>query len=392
MRRLTIEQARRIALGAQGFAEPRPTGVVNVRHFRRVVAHTRVVQLDSVNVVARAHYLPFFSRLGAYSMAALDRWLWESGEMFEYWAHVASIVPVEQRPLMRHRMERVRRWGPNDPFEQMRVARPDYLNEVLELVRERGPVRISDLESGARRGDGWWGWSEGRMALEYLFLGGQIAAAGRQNFMRLYDVPERVFEADVLETPGLDEHDAQLELLALGAQALGVGTDSDIADYYRIKVTQARTLLPELVARGDLERVEVPGWREATYVHRDAVLPRRIEAQALFTPFDPVVWRRERAVRLFGFEYKISIYTPKAQRAHGYYVLPFLHNDRLVARVDLKADRQAKQLLVRGAFAEADVDRASAGAALLDELETMAGWLGLDEVVIEPNGDLAPFL
>lgn len=384
-RRLTHDQAVRVALAAQGFADPRPTGRIDVRHFRRVVDRTALVQLDSVNVLARAHYLPFFARLGAYSRPALDQWLWHSGEMFEYWAHEASLLPVAQRPLLAHRMAGGWHWP---GIERINAERPDYVSSILKHVREVGPVRVGDLDGSAAR-QGWWGWSEAKRAIEYLFLTGQVVAADRQNFTRVYDLPERVLPSSVLDTPAASPDDAQLELLALGARAVGIGTFTDITDYYRLKPTKVRHLLPRLIERGDIQAVTVDGWKDTAYLHREAAMPRKVEARALLAPFDPLVWRRDRTERLFGFHYRIGIYTPAAQRVHGYYVLPFLLGTTLVGRADLKADRKTSRLLVQAAFAEPEVDRPHVGRELLGELTSMAAWLGLRDVHVEPRGDLA---
>lgn len=387
-RRLTHDQAVRVALAAQGFAERRPTGRIDVRHFRRVLDRTSLIQLDSVNVLARAHYLPFFARLGAYSRPMLDQWLWHSGEMFEYWAHEASLLPVAQRPLLAYRMAGGWHWP---GIERINSERPEYVASILDRVREAGAVRVGDLEGSAAR-QGWWGWSEAKRAIEYLFLTGQVAVADRPNFTRVYELPERVLPASAFEAPAVSPDDAQLELLALGARSLGIGTFADITDYYRLKPTKVRHLLPRLIERGDIEAVAVDGWKDVAYLHRDAAMPRKVEARALLAPFDPLVWRRERTERLFNFHYRIGIYTPAAQRVHGYYVLPFLLGDTLVGRADLKADRKTSRLLVQAAFAEPEVDLVHAGHELLRELEAIAAWLGLGAVHVEPRGDLAPYI
>ncbi|MDH4116387.1 MAG: winged helix DNA-binding domain-containing protein [Acidimicrobiia bacterium] len=382
--RLSIGTARRIALAAQGFGSGRPGGRIDVRHFRRVVDSVKVVQLDSVNVVARAHYLPFFSRLGAYPVEKLDQWLWRSGEMFEYWAHEASLVPVGQRPLLTHRMNGGWHW---ESIERIGRDNPGYVDRVLQAVREEGPLRAADVE-GHRRADSWWGWGDAKIALEHLFLTGLITASDRIGFQRIYDLPERVHpEAVALGTREPD--DAKTELLALAAQAVGVGTIHDLADYYRMKIGDARRLLPGLVRRGDVIEANVDGWTQPAYLHASAVRPRSIRTSALLAPFDPVVWNRERAERLFGFRYRIEIYVPAAKRTYGYYVLPFLLDDRLVARVDLKADRGAGKLIVRAAHGEDGVDTARVAGALGAECAEMATWLGLDDVEVEERGDLA---
>ena len=348
-----------------------------------------VVQLDSVNVLARAHYLPFYSRVGPYSRDALDRWLWRSGEVFEYWGHEASLLPIDLRPALAHRMAGAWKWW-SGGIGRMGRDQPGLVAEVLDRVREHGPLGAGDFDSGAR--GGWWGWGDAKRALEHLFLSGALTTAERVNFARRYDLAERVHSPEVLATPGLDEDTGQLELLARSASALGVATAHDLADYFRVPLTATKAHLPRLVERGDIEAVRVEGWREAAYLHRDAVLPRRIEARALLAPFDPVVWYRDRAERLFDFRYRIEIYTPAPKRVYGYYVLPFLLDDRLVARIDLKADRAASALVVRTAHPEPDADLPRVAAELTAELASMARWLELEVVKIEVPGSLGDAL
>ena len=386
---LSRDEARRIAVAAQGFARPRPGGRVDTRHFRGVLERLKVVQLDSVNVLARAHYLPFFARLGPYSQEALDRWLWRSGELFEYWGHEASLMSNALRPLFAHRMATGARWTNLDRFglahEHTLIAR------VLEDVRDRGPVAVGEVDGHETRA-GWWRWSEAKRALEYLFAKGEVTVFDRVNFSRRYDVPERVHSPDVLAMPPIDAETARLELLALSAAPLGIGTARDFADYFRLPLTATRATLPLLVERGDVEVVRVDGWREPAYLHRGAALPRRVEARALLAPFDPLVWYRDRIERLFDFHYRIEIYTPAPKRVYGYYVLPFLLDDRLVARVDLKADRASSALLVRTAHPEADVDVPRVASELTTELSSVARWLALETVTIEAPGALGDAL
>ena len=390
MRKLTIDQARRYALAAQGFTDPRPNGRVDVRHFRRVVDRIGLVQLDSVNVFSRTHYMPFFSRLGTYDRAALDNWLWGSGEMFEYWGHEASLIPTRDHYLWRWRMNGNWSW---DRMAQIRREHPGYMEAVLEQVRERGPLRTSDLhDPGQRDGTAMWGWSKGKVALEALFMEGRVTASHRPNFVRMYDLSERVIPAEHLEAAGLERGEAHSILLVRAARSLGVGTASDLADYHRIRMPQARPLFENLVAEGRLIPAEVQGWDKPAYLHPEARLPRSVEGRALLSPFDNLVWYRDRVERMWDFFYRIEIYVPEPKRVHGYYVLPFLLDGDLVARVDLKTDRQSRSLKVRGAFAEPGVDRVRVGRELRDELESVARWLGMDEVEVAPNGDLAAFL
>jgi hypothetical protein len=392
MRTITIDQARRYALAAQGFTEPRPAGRIGVRHFRRVLDRALVIQLDSVNVFSRAHYMPFFSRLGAYDPASLDQWLWHSGEMFEYWGHMASVLPASDHRLFRWRMESYN-W---DSAEKLIAERPGYVEGVLEEVRQRGPLQTSDLDDPGEKGDRatnpMWNWSHGKVALEMLFVQGKITAAARPNFVRKYDVTERVIAPVHLSAPSLPQEEAQSILLERSALALGVGTAEDVADYFRIRMPQARPLLKQLVADGRLVEVEVRGWDRPALLHPDAKLPRAVEGRALLSPFDNLIWFRDRVERLWDFFYRIEIYVPEAKRVHGYYVLPFLLDGDLVARVDLKTDRKAGALLVKGAFAEEGVDRTRVGRELREELESVATWLGLSRIDVSPNGDLASHL
>lgn len=390
MRKLTIDQARRYALAAQGFNDPRPKGRVGTRHFRKVVDRIGLVQLDSVNVFSRTHYMPFFSRLGNYDRATLDAWLWGSGEMFEYWGHEASVLPTPDHHLWRWRMNGNYSW---DRVEQIKREHPGYMEAVLEQVRERGPLQTSDLhDPGQRDGTAMWGWSKGKVALEALFMEGLITAAHRPNFVRMYDLSERVIPREHFEAEGLEREEAQSILLVRAARSLGVGTVADLADYHRIRMPQARPLFKELVDEGHLIPVEVRGWVETAYLHPDAKLPRRVAGRALLSPFDNLVWNRDRVERLWDFHYRIEIYVPEPKRVYGYYVLPFLLDGDLVARVDLKTDRQTGSLLVKGAFAEPDVDMVRVGRELRSELEQVASWAGVGDLVVSPNGDLAAYL
>lgn len=390
---LSLAQARRIALAAQGFTDPPPTGRIDRRHLRRVVGRTGLLQLDSVNVAVRAHYMPVFSRLGPYPMSAIDDLAYRHGELFEYWGHEASLLPVELQPLLRWRMARAMQgqtWG-----GPARVARerPDLIARVLEEVADRGPLRAGDIDDGPRTRRGtMWDWSDAKKAFEWLFWTGQLAVARRVNFERRYDLPGRVLPTEVLAAPTPSEEEAHRDLLVYASQRHGVGTARDLADYLRLPIVHARDRLVELVAGGRLLRVVVESWQEPAYLHPRATLPRWIRTAALLSPFDPVVWERSRAQRLFDFHYRIEIYVPAENRRWGYYVFPFLLGDRLVARVDLKADRAAGQLLVKGAWAEKHADPAAVAEPLAAELASMAGWQDLDEVTVERNGDLAPAL
>lgn len=381
-------QARRIALHAQGFGNKRPGGRVDRRHLRKVLEHIGLIQIDSVNVLVRSQELPLFARLGPHPRTLIPD-ATASGELFEYWVHEACHVPVEQRPLYGWMMTGHPRWKQMRKFA---AERGDLIDSVIERLRDDGPLVASDLEMRDRPKGQWWDWDDGKTALEHLFRTGDVSAYRRPNdFARMYDLSERVIPADVLALPAPSEHDSKKELLVLAAKYHGIGTAADLADYHRIAHT--RPLFAELVEEGRLNEVRVEGWKQVAYMHPEAHLPRWIRARALLSPFDPVVWFRDRAERLFGFHYRIEIYVPKPKRRFGYYVLPFLLGDELVARVDLKADRAAGRLLVQGVFGEPGVDEAEVARELREELELMADWLGLAEGIdVKPNGDLAAAL
>jgi uncharacterized protein len=391
MRSLSVAQARRIAISAQGLTGTRPTVVPTRRHLRGVLQHTGLLQIDSVNVLARAHYLPAFSRLGPYDQDLVDRMAFKHRELFEYWGHEAALLPVGVQPLMRWRMAGWERelatWS---RLTKVLKERPSYVEDVYQEVADRGPVSAGQVAVDQKRGtDEWgWNWTDAKTVLEYLFFIGRITTGVRRNFERFYDLPERVLPPAVLATPTPDEHSAQRDLLMLAAGSHGIGTIGDLADYYRIKNLQARPRIAELVADGRLEQVGVRGWRQPAYTLPDVRVPRRMAGRALLVPFDPLIWERDRTERLFGFRYRIEIYVPAHKRVHGYYVLPFLLGDALVARVDLKADRASGLLLVRSSWAEPDAP-AEVAEALAAELALMAQWLDLNGIVVEPKGDLA---
>jgi len=387
---LTLDEARRIALAAQGFDRPRPNGKINASHLRRAIRRLGLVQIDYVNVLTPAHYLILFSRLGAYKKTLFDDLVYRRREFTEQWAHEASILPMESWPLLRHRMEthRERAWG----VESFIKERGDYVERVLDEVRARGSLCAGDLpepDSVSRRLGGAWSKTVPRVVLEVLFGRGVLAVTERRpNFARAYDLAERVIPAEH-HGRRVEREEAQRELLRLAARSHGVGTANDLADYYRMPIREARQRIAELVEAGELREARVDGWREPAYLHPKARIGRRIEASALLSPFDPVVWHRPRAARLFGFDYRIEIYTPKAKRRWGYYVLPFLLGERLVARVDLKADRAARRLLTLAAYIEPGAEPGEAADALAAELLRMAAWLGLDSVSVEHRGGFA---
>jgi len=388
--RLSAAQARRMALAAQGFADGDRGREPDGWALRRVLDRVGLIQIDSVNVLSRAHYLPLFSRLGPYDTELLDRAAHRAPrKLFEYWGHEASLLPVTTQPLLRWRMERAGddAWG---GMRRIVEQRPELVERVLADVRDRGPIAASEVvedERPARTGP-WWDWSDVKRAFEWLFWSGQITSARRRGFERLYDVPERVLPREVVETPTPSPEDAQRELVRIASRAMGVAAEKDLRDYFRLPVAEARARVAELVEAGELWPVEVEGWSVPGYVHPEARLPRSVHARALVGPFDSLVWERPRVERIFGFRYRIEIYVPKPKRVHGYYVLPFLLGDRLVARVDLKADRAEGVLRVQASHAEPDAPPETA-AELAAELESMAGWLGLGGVAVQPRGDLA---
>ncbi len=390
---LSVAAARRIALAAQGFAARPPAGAVGFPALRRVLSRTQLLQMDSVNVFERAHYLPAFSRLGSYATPLVDRLAYDRRELFEYWGHEASLLPVALHPLLRWRMARAEAleegWG--GPLRVMR-DRPEFVASVLRRVREEGPLGAGALRDGPRGASSWWGWDEAKVALEYLFWSGQVSTAGRRSFERLYDVTERVLPAAVLALPTPSREQAQRELVLLAARSHGVATERDLRDYFRLRPGEAALAVRSLVEDGSLLPVQVQGWQQPAYLCPGTAMPRRVRASALLSPFDPLVWERARTSRLFGFDYRIEIYVPAAKRVFGYYVLPFLHDEGLRARVDLKSDRKAGVLRVMAAWLEPGSDAAEVAAALAVELRRAADWQGLGDVVVEQRGTLAPAL
>jgi uncharacterized protein YcaQ len=388
---LSLAQARRVALAAQGFTDPRPAGRVDRRHLRRVFDRVGLIQIDSVNVLVRSQELPLFARLGPHPRDLLPKASGD-GVLFEYWGHEASHIPVEQQPLFRWKMARAAEHAWRG-VAAMSKERPGYVEAVYEMVAERGPVVAGELSERTAPKGAWWDWDHAKLALEWLFYTGRITARRRVNdFARLYDVPERMLPVSVLAEPTPTEEDARKGLLLLAARSQGVGTLRDLAEYHRQNIPRCKPLVAELVEEGSLLPAQVEGWREPAYVHPEATLPRRVGAHALLSPFDSVIWERPRVERLFGFHYRIEIYTPAPKRKFGYYVLPFLLGDELVGRVDLKAERAMSTLLVRGSYTEPGAQEGPVAEALARELALMAGWLGLERVVVEDRGELAPAL
>ena len=382
-------QARRLALGAQGFIDPRPAGRVDRRHLRRVIDRMGLIQIDSVNVLVRSQELPLFARLGPHPRTLIDD-ASRAGELFEYWVHEACHVPVGLHPYLRWQMNSEHRWK---AVAALRHRRPEFIDEVRLRIRDDGPLVAGDLKQRVGPKGTWWDWDDGKIALEHLFYAGEVAALRRPNdFAREYDLAHRVIPADILALPTPPEIEARKELLVRAARHHGVATFEDLTDYHRQRNPPCRPLIRELVEEGRLIETSVEGWSKPAYLHPEVVTPRRVNARALLSPFDPVVWNRDRTERLFGFRYRIEIYVPAAKRQYGYYVLPFLLGDELVARVDLKADRDTGRLLVQSAFGEPGIDEERVAVELAAELASMAGWLGLERVEVVRRGDLADAL
>jgi uncharacterized protein YcaQ len=386
---LSNAEAKRIALAAQGFADPPPAGRVDRRHLRRVFDRIGLIQIDSVNVLARSQDLVLFARLGPHPRSLIADAV-RDGELFEYWVHEASLVPVDQYHLHRWRMREPYPW----PSFRRRVAEQgDYIEHVYQRVVEEGPLVAGDLATRLGKRGTWWDHDDGKTALEALFYLGRLTARRRpHDFARIYDLRERMIPAGALARPALPEHEARKELLVLAAKYHGVGTLQDLADYHRLAPSRCQRPLAELVEDGRLQAVTVREWDRPAYLHPDARLRRRMRARALLSPFDPVVWRRDRTLRMFGFHYRIEIYTPAPKRRYGYYVLPFLLGDDLVGRVDLKADRANRALLVQSAWTEEGVDERAVAGELMQELLRMAAWLELEHIEVTGRGDLGPGL
>jgi uncharacterized protein len=389
---LSVAQARRITLAAQGFADPRPGGASDMRHLRRVLRRLHLIQMDSVNVLQRAHFMPLYSRLGPYPTALLERAAYRRPrELFEFWGHEASLITVDLQPLFRWRMARAEEfaWG---SMTRIATQQPELVAWVLDEVRDRGPITAAQIEHDApRRTDHWgWNWSVVKQALEWLFYTGQVTAADRTtSFARRYDLTERVLPTAVLDAPTPAYEDAIRALVELSARSLGVAAEVELRDYFRLPVAGFKQAVADLVDDEVLQPVAVQGWKQPTYLHRDAKLPRWVRAATLVSPFDPLIWKRERTERLFDMEYRIEIYVPAPQRLYGYYVLPFLLGDRFAARVDLKADRKNGVLQIPAAWIEPAAEQDETAGALALELRRLAGWLGLDEVAVPQRGDLA---
>jgi uncharacterized protein YcaQ len=390
--KISIPQARRIALAAQGFDQPRPAGPINRGHLNRTLARIGLLQIDSVSAVVRAHYMPLFSRLGSYPMSLLeDAMAGRKRLLFEYWAHEASLLPLELWPLMQWRMRRARDNDTNEIYKGLACwaeSKAGFIEEVYREVATRGPIPAGAIE-GHKSAGGGWGWSDSKAAFEWLFWAGRITTHSRRGFERHYDLPERTLPASILNAAIPSDEEAHRQLLRLSARALGLGTAQCLRDYFRLGPNDIAGRLEELVEEGTLIPVRIGDWHRQGYLHKDATLPRRISARALLAPFDPLDFERTRTEKLFDFRYRIEIYTPEHKRQYGYYVLPFLLGDRIVARVDLRADRPNGVFRVLATHSEPGAP-ADTAEQLMEELKLMQGWLGLERMEVTPGGDLGP--
>jgi uncharacterized protein YcaQ len=380
---LSIADVRRIALATQGFDTARPKTKATQRHVDTLISRLGVIQIDSVNVLVRSQELPLFARLGKHDRNAIPR-ATEAQKLFEYWGHEAAHLPVDLHPLFRWKMDaartgKVTHWGLTSFYEENKA----FVKRILKHVEKNGPTTSRELSTRTEKKGTWWDWDEAKVALEYLFLTGELMSRGRgSDFARIYDTPERVLPQRIIDAPTPSEHEARKQLLVRSAVAQGVATASDLADYYRQKLVTVKPLIAELVEEGELREVAVDGWTEKAFVYRNAKLPKQLHATALLSPFDSLVWCRPRNERLFDFHYRIEIYTPKEKRKFGYYVLPFMMNGEMVGRVDLKADRAKGILQAHSVHTEKGVKRSVINEALNAELAAMATWLGLEQVQI----------
>ncbi|WP_350613147.1 winged helix-turn-helix domain-containing protein [Pseudomonas sp. HY7a-MNA-CIBAN-0227] len=380
----SLKQARRLALAAQGFSGRQPPALIKAAQVNRLIDRLGVLQIDSVNAVVRSHYLPLFSRLGSYSPLILEQAAWSQGwrrSLFEYWGHEASLLPMALYPLMCWRMQRASQ-GQGIYHQMARFGREqqDTIRRVLGIVEQRGALGAGSLSTREERAGPWWDWSDEKHALEWLFAAGLVTVAGRRGFERLYDLPERVIPVAILQQTPLSEAEAQRGLLLHAATALGVGTEKDLRDYFRLEPADSRGRLAELVEEGQLVACQVQGWKQPAYCLPEPKVPRKVLASALLSPFDSLIWERSRTERLFDFRYRLEIYTPQDKRVYGYYVLPFLHNERIAARVDLRAERAAGRLAVHAVHEEEPGLDEEGMLALALNLRQMADWLGLEQV------------
>ena len=392
---LTKLEARRIALHAQGFQNQNRDTKKNWSAIASTLKDLHLLQIDSVNVLVRSHYLPLFSRLGNYDRSVLDKRTLEATNrhVFECWSHEASLVPMEMHPLMRWRMNRAR--SGNGTYRSMSQFAKDekvFLKKTIQHIRKNGPMGASSIPGSGKGEGGWWGWSKGKMTMETLFDQGLVTTHRRDKFERIYDVPERVIPSEILNAATPSESETFRTLISLSAQALGIATEFDLRDYFRLPIAETKAAIAECVENGDLIPVKVDGWTKPTFIHKSTKLPRKAGATALLSPFDPLCWERDRTERLFNFHYRIEIYTPQPKRKFGYYVLPFLNGEDISGRVCLKADREAGTLRANAIHHEEMVDPAETAKAMAGELVKMAEWLGLPNVEVKKSGNLAKYL
>jgi uncharacterized protein YcaQ len=383
---LSIKQARRLALTAQGFNGRQPPATFKASHVTQLIERLGVLQIDSVNALVRSHYLPLYSRLGNYPQKLLDQAAWSQGrqrKLFEYWGHEASLLPVELYPLMRWRMQRASRGeGIYQQLSRFGREQQPTIARVLQAVRDQGALGAGSLSTRQEKAGQWWDWSAEKHALEWLFAAGEVTVAGRRGFERLYDLPERVLPASIINRTELAEADAQRGLLLHAVKALGVGTEKDIRDYFRQDPAPAKAGLAELVEEGAIQAIQLQGWKQPAYALAEFKVPRKVTASALLSPFDSLIWERARTERLFDFHYRLEIYTPAHKRVYGYYVLPFLHQERIAARIDLRAERAAGRLAVHAVHEEEPGLDEEGMHALAANLRQLADWLGLPQVLI----------
>jgi uncharacterized protein YcaQ len=381
---LSIKEARRLALAAQGFRGRQRPAIVRAAHVTQMIERLGVLQIDAVNALVRAHYLPLFSRLGSYSQTLLDQAAWSQGRhrrLFEYWGHEASLLPIGLYPLMVWRMRRAAQGeGIYQGLARFGREQRPTVERVLQAVREQGALGAGSISNRQERAGPWWDWSDEKLALEWLFAAGEVTVAGRRGFERIYDLPERVLPLAVLDAPAVSEADAHRSLLLHAATALGVGTEKDLRDYFRLDPLPSRRALAELVEAGWLSHARVQGWKQSAFCLPDSKPPGKVSVSALLSPFDSLIWERARTERLFDFRYRLEIYTPRHKRVYGYYVLPFLHHERIAARVDLRAERTAGRLAVHAVHEEPSELDDQGMQALAISLRQLAGWLGLAEV------------
>jgi uncharacterized protein len=393
---LSLREARRIALAAQGFGNRRPEGPARRRALRSMIEALGVLQIDSVNVLARAHLLPAFARLGCYEPADLHHLAYAGRQrvLFEYWAHEASYLPIALHPFFRWRMRRAAAGrGIYRGLAEFGRNKRVLIERTLREIADRGALAAGEFSAGDKGSGGWWGWSETKHAVEWLFWAGEVTTATRRGtFERVYDLPGRVLPQAIVDAPTPDERDAIRHLVALSAQAQGVATEQDLRDYYRLDVADTKQAIAELVEAGVLMPAKVEGWDRPAFLAREAAQPARMTARALLAPFDPLIWHRDRTEALFGARIRLEIYTPAHKREHGYYVLPFLLGDRIVARLDLKADREGRRLLALASHLEPGAQARQVIGPLAQELRLMAQWLGLPAIAVAPRGDLASAL